>query len=208
MLASRNCAAVSSCGAERELRLAAGVDIELEQLLVTADTRHVDQRTAIGRPGGAGVAEGVLGDVRHVLRLQVDDEDVADAALQTRERHLAPIRREVRRLGIVHHRHRQALDDVAGQHVLDDQRARLLVAHEIGEAVAGRRPREPRHGIPPAAWRDDELEAFAVIEAVGEVAVLEHAAITGGREHDVGFLILAVAGDDGNQHRLTATVRR
>ena len=51
------------------------------------------------------------------------------------------------------------------EHVLQDQRARLLAAREIGEAIAGRRPRHPRHRVEPHAGLDDELEALVLVEA-------------------------------------------
>ena len=54
--------------AEGELRLLAGRQVDAEQLLVAADARQVDERTAVRRPGRAGVGEVVLGDVGDLAR--------------------------------------------------------------------------------------------------------------------------------------------
>ena len=168
-----------------------------EQLLVAADARHVDDELAVGRPGGPGVAEGVLGQVGDRARLQVEHEDVADAALERGEHHAPAVGRDVRRLGLVERAQVELVFDLARDDVLQDERARLLGADEVAEPVARRRPRHPRHGVPAAAGRDQELVAVRLVEALGQVA--DDAAVLARDQDDVGFLVLAVAGDDGNE---------
>ena len=75
--------------AERELRLLAGREIELEQLVVAADARQVDDRLAVGRERRRVVAELVVREVRDLAGLDVDDEDVADRVAERRERDFA-----------------------------------------------------------------------------------------------------------------------
>ena len=71
---------------------------------------------------------------------EVDDEDVAGAALQRGKGDAASVGRDVGRLRIIDRPHVDALLDLPGEDVLDDERSRLLGADEIGEAVAVGRP--------------------------------------------------------------------
>ncbi len=74
----------------------------------------------------------------------------------------------------------------------------LLGAREVGDAVAGRRPRHPRHGVvAEAAGRRDVLVAVVLVEAAGQVA--DDLAVLRRHQDDVELLILAVAGGDGHQ---------
>ena len=180
-------------GAEGELRLLAGVDVEAEQLLVAADARHVDDVLAVGRPRGAGIAEVVLRQVGDHARLQIEHEDVADAAFERGEDHATAVGRNVRRLRFVERPHVEPVFDLAGDDVLQDERARLLGAHEVAEPIARGRPRHPGHRVPASAGRDEELVAVRLVEPLGQVA--DDAAVLAGHQHDVGFLILAVTGD-------------
>ena len=54
-------------GAEGELRLLLGVEIEPEQLLVAADARVVDDELAVGRVDRPVVGEIVVGEVGDLL---------------------------------------------------------------------------------------------------------------------------------------------
>ena len=189
--------------AEGELRLLAARHVDTEQLLVAADARDVDEGAAIRRPGRAGIGEAVLGEVGHVARLQVDDVDVADAGGKRGERHALPVGRDIRRFGIVHGPHVDALLDVPVQHVLQDQRARFLAAREVREAVAGRRPRHPRHRVPPHPGLDDVLEALVLVEPARQVA--DDRSVLRRHEDDVHLAVAPVAG--GNREDITGRRR-
>ena len=191
---------------ERQLCLLAGGHVDAEQLLVAADACDVDDGPAIRRPGGRGIGERVLGDVGDLLRLQVANEDVSRPVLKRGEGDLPSVRREVGGLGVVHQASIEALLDLAGQDVLNDQRSGLLRAREIRQAISGARPREPRHRDPAATRCDDELEAEALIEALGEVA--HDAAVVSGDEQDVALAIARVAREDGQQIARRETVQR
>ncbi len=91
---------------------------------------------------------------------------------------------------------REPVLDIAGQHVLDDQRLVLLVAHEIGEAIADRRPRHPRHHVAETRLRD-VLEAAILVEAGRQVA--HDRPVLRREQDDVELLIAAVAGHDGDE---------
>ncbi len=181
---------------ERELGLRLRRQIELEQLLVPAHARAVEDVGAVGRVHRPGVAEGVVGEVDDFLRLEVDRVDVADAAAQRRERDRLAVVRERRRLGLVHRLHRQLQLDLLGQHVLDDQRSLLLGPHEVGEAIALGRPRHPRH-LEPLAHLHDVIEAHVLVEAARQVA--HERAVLGGQEHQIELAILAVDGHRRDQ---------
>ena len=184
-------------GAEGELRLLLGRQVEAEQLLVAADTRQVDDRLAVGRNRRRVVGKRVVGEVGDVARGGVEQEDVADGVAQARERDVAPARRNRRRLGLVHGLHREALLDVGRDDVLQDQRLLFFRAHEVRELIADRRPRHPRHGVPPAAGRRDVGKPHPLVEALGEVA--DDRAVLGGQQHDVQLLLAPVADHRGHQ---------
>ena len=167
--ASMNCADAVVVRAEGDLRLLLGGDVEPEQLLVAADARDVDEAAAVGRIGRPVVVEVVDREVDDFLRLEIDGEDVADAAAQRRERHRLAVGREARRLGLVDRLHRHADLDLARQHVLHDQRALLLGAHEVGQPIALGRPRHPVHRVEALAELHDVREAHVLVEALGQV---------------------------------------
>ena len=78
-----------------------------------------------------------------------------------------------------------------------DERAVLFGAHEVGEPIALRRPRHPRHGVEAHARRRDGLEARVLIEAAGQVA--DDRAVLGREQDDVELAVAAVAGHRGDQ---------
>ena len=86
---------------------------------------------------------------------------------------------------------------VARQHVLDDQRALFLGAHEIGEPVALRRPRHPRVRRLIDAHLHQVIEAEVLVEAAGQVA--DDRSVLRRDQDDVELLILAVDGDHRDQ---------
>ena len=206
--ASRNCAAASSCVPKVSCVFLLGVEIEAEQLLVAADARHVDDELAVGRPGRRVVGEVVVGEVGDLAASR--DRRVKMSPMPScaapRSATVRAVGREVRRLGLVDRLHRDALLDLAGEHVLDDQRALLLGAHEVGEAIALRRPRHPRHRV-PAARRACTMysKPHVLVEAARQVA--DDRAVLRRDQHDVELAVLAVAGDDGDAGRPTATAR-
>jgi hypothetical protein len=78
------------------------------------------------------------------------------------------------------------------RHVLEHELLLLLVAREVGEAIARGRPRHPGHGVAAEpAWLRDVLEAEAGVEAAGQVA--DDLAVLGRHQDDVELLVLAVA---------------
>ena len=105
--------------------------------------------------------------------------------------------RERWRLGLVDRAQRNPRFNLPGQHVLDDQRAFLAGADEVGEPIADRRPRHPRHRHAVDAHHHEIGEAEILVEAFGEVA--DDRAVLGRDQHDVDFAILAVDGDDRDQ---------
>jgi hypothetical protein len=121
--------------AERQLGLLAGRHIKPEQLLVAADPRDVDDRSAVGRPARAGVGESVLGDVGHFARGEIDDPDVAYAPLQRGECDLLSVRRNIGRFRVINGSQLDPLLDVTVEDVLQDQRAPLFRADEVGDLV-------------------------------------------------------------------------
>ena len=83
--------------AEGELRLQARVvQIHKEDLLVLVDAPVVEHGTSIHRPARVGVEELVLRHVGQVAALQVEPEDVHDAALVRGEQQLLAVGRKRR----------------------------------------------------------------------------------------------------------------
>jgi hypothetical protein len=179
------------------LRLLLRVEVEPEQLVVAAHTRGVNQELAVGRIARRAIAEWVLGQIGDDFRLQVDREDVADRVAQRVEGDRVAVRGEGGRFRLVHRLHRDALLDLAREHVLDDQRALLLGAHEVGEPVALGRPRHPWIRRLVDAHLHQVIEAQVLVEAARQVA--DDRSVLGRDQDDVELLILAVHGDHGNQ---------
>ena len=184
-------------GAEGQLRLGAARQVEPEQLVVAADAREVDERVAVRRDGRRVVGEAVAREVAHLARLEVDLEDVTDGVPQGREVHPAAVERELGRLGRIHAVEIDAVLNLARDDVHQDERALLLGAGEVGEAVAPRRPRDPRHRVPARTRDRDELVAAVLAEARRQVA--HDLTVLGRDEHDVEFAVLAVAEHGGQQ---------
>ena len=72
--------AVSSCAPNVSCFFVAGREVELEELVVAADARRVDDRPAVGRERRRVVGDGVLREVRHGAGLEVDGVDVGHTA--------------------------------------------------------------------------------------------------------------------------------
>ena len=164
---STNCAARLVVRAEGELRLLLRVEVEPEQLLVAADARVVDEELAVGRVGRPVVEEIVGREVDDLLRCR-------DRPCRCRRcRRAAPRTRPCRPSGEKLGDSGSSTDfigtrdfDLARQHVLDDERAFLLGADEVGEPVALRRPRHPRHRVEPVAELHDVVEPVVLVEPV------------------------------------------
>ena len=133
-----NCAPPSSCVPKVSWVFCPVATFEREQLVVAAGAREVDDRLAVGRPGRREVAEVVLGDVADFAALEIDDEDVAGGAVEAREGDFLAVRADVGRLRHVDRLELDALVDLAGDRVLQDERLHLLGAGEVGDrSLAG-----------------------------------------------------------------------
>ena len=121
----------------------------------------------------------------------------ASLSAHAREGDQLSVRREVRRFRRVDRRQVDAHLDLLRDHVLHDQRTVFFRAHEIGEAIALRRPGHPRHRVPASARRRQVLEAHALIEAARQVA--DDRAVLRRDQDDVVLAVAAVAGHAGDQ---------
>src|SRR4029453_15086662 len=104
-------------------------------------------------------------------RLEVDDEDVAGRGGQRREGDLLAVGADVRRLGHVDALQLDAPLDLRGDDILENEGLLLLGAWEVGDAIAGGRPRHPGpRVVAEPAGRADVLVAAILVEAAREVA--------------------------------------
>ena len=170
--ASRNFAAPSSCVPKVSCVFLPVARSTRNSLSLPLTRAMYTRLLPSGAQAGAVVAELIVGDVLDLAAREVDGEDVG------RRRCAAPANATVlpsglnrRRLGHVDRLHVDALLDFSRQHVLQDERLLLFLAHEVRDAVAGRRPGHPRHGVAAeAAGRRDVLVAEVRVEAAGQVA--------------------------------------
>ena len=137
--------------AEGQLRFVAGRKVEAEQLVVAADrgpcTRGTPRpgrsraRSRQRRPRSGSAPLRSRGRSRRCRRWHCEGPRSTRAGRPSR----TPATRVRRRGEVV------ALLDLAGDDVLQDQRSLLLGAHEVGDAVARRRPGQPGDGVPASA---------------------------------------------------------
>ncbi len=182
--------------AERDLRLLLRVEIEPEELLVSADAGVVDDVFAVGRVRGREVGEAVVGEVGDFLRREADGVDVTHRLAERRERDRLAVRRKRRRLGFVDRRHRNPIFNFLREHVLDEQRPLLFCSHEVGQPIALGRPRHPRH-LRPLAVLDDVIEPHVLVETPGEVP--DDRSVFARDQNDVDLAVLAVERHHGQQ---------
>jgi hypothetical protein len=183
-------------GAEGQLRPLLRVEVEAEELLVSAHPRQVDDELPVGREGGRVVVERVVGDVGQLTRVQVEGPDVALGVLERGEHDQAAVRRDGGRLGFVDVQ-LDAVDDLLGDDVLDDDPLALSHADDVRDPVAARGPRQPGHRVPPRAGDGQVVELHVLVESGREVA--DDRAVLARHEDDVELAVLAVAGDDGEE---------
>ena len=178
--------------AERHLRLLSRRKVEPEQLVVGADPLQMQEAVPVGGVDGRVVRQRVLGQVRDLVGVEFDPVDVAHGPRQRREDDAAAVGGEVGRLRLVDHVQVDDLLDFARHDVLDHQRLVLVLAHEVRQVVAVRRPRQPGHGVPPQSEHGDVLEPEILIEPFGQVP--DNLAGARRDQHDVELPVLAVEG--------------